>query len=39
MFEEAKRNNWLLTEDWNRYDIRESVWKSEIGIREVKEFS
>jgi len=39
MFEEAKRNGWLLTEDWDRYDMRESVWRSEVGTEEVKAFS
>ena len=39
MFEEAKSNGWLLTEDWDRYDMRESVWKSEVGTEEVKHFT
>ena len=39
MFKEAKENGWLLTEDWDRYDMRESVWKSEVGTEEVKQFS
>lgn len=36
MFEEAKKNGWLLTEDWDRYDMRESVWKSPITNEDVK---
>lgn len=39
MFEEAKKNGWLLTEDWDRYDMRESVWRSEVGTEEVKVFT
>ena len=39
MFEDAKANGWLLTEDWDRYDMRESVWKSEVGTEEVKCFT
>ena len=39
MFKEAKKNGWLLTEDWDKYDMRESVWKSEVGSEEVKFFS
>lgn len=36
MFEEAKKNGWLLTEDWDRYDMRESVWKIPITNEDVK---
>ncbi len=39
MFDEARKNGWLLTEDWDRYDMRESVWKSEVGTDEVKCFT
>ena len=39
MFDEAKKNGWLLTEDWDHYDMRESVWKSEVGTEEVKVFT
>ena len=39
MFKEAKKNGWLLTEAWERYDMRESVWKSEVGSDEVKAFT
>jgi len=35
MFEEAKRNGWLLTEDWDRYDMKESVWKSPVDEEDV----
>ena len=27
LFDEAKRRGWLLTEDWNQYDMKEYVWK------------
>lgn len=39
MFDEAKKEGWLLTEDWDRYDMRESVWKSEVGTDEVQVFT
>jgi radical SAM superfamily enzyme YgiQ (UPF0313 family) len=39
MFKEAKENGWLLTEAWERYDMRESVWDSEVGSDEVKAFT
>ncbi len=35
MFEEARRNAWLLTEDWDRYDMKESVWKSQVSGSDV----
>ncbi|URA09696.1 B12-binding domain-containing radical SAM protein [Thermospira aquatica] len=28
LFEECKRNGWLVTEDWDRYDMREPVMKT-----------
>jgi radical SAM superfamily enzyme YgiQ (UPF0313 family) len=39
MFDEAKENGWLVTEDWDRYDMRESVWKSPVGTEEIKELT
>jgi anaerobic magnesium-protoporphyrin IX monomethyl ester cyclase len=39
MFEEARKNGWLLTEDWERYDMRESIWKSEIGTEQIQSFT
>ena len=39
LFDEARKNGWLLTEDWDRYDMRESVWRSEVGTEEVKVFT
>ncbi|MBE9528143.1 MAG: B12-binding domain-containing radical SAM protein [Proteobacteria bacterium] len=36
MFDEARENGWLVTEDWDRYDMRESVWKSPVGTEEVR---
>ena len=35
MFAEAKEKGWLLTEDWDRYDMKESVWKSPISSDDV----
>ncbi len=39
LFDEAKRNGWLLTEDWDRYDMKESVWKSPIDNNDVLRFT
>ena len=39
MFEEARQNGWLLTEDWNRYDMKESVWKSPMDNKDVMQFT
>lgn len=36
LFEEAKANGWLLTEDWDRYDMRSSVWKSAVTDADAK---
>lgn len=35
IFEEAKRRGWLLTEDWDRYDMKESVWRSPVTSEDV----
>jgi radical SAM superfamily enzyme YgiQ (UPF0313 family) len=39
MFEEARQNGWLLTEDWDRYDMRESVWRSAVTEADVKRYA
>ncbi len=39
MFEEAKKEGWLLTEDWDRYDMRESVWKSPVSNGDILKFT
>jgi len=39
LFAQAKENGWLITEDWERYDMRESVWKSPVSSDDVKVFS
>jgi len=28
LFEECKRNNWLISDDWDRYDMREPMMKT-----------
>ncbi len=28
LFDECRENNWLLTEDWDRYDMREPIMKT-----------
>lgn len=35
MFDEAREKGWLLTEDWNRYDMKESLWKSPVSSEDV----
>lgn len=37
LFEMAKKNGWLKTEDWDRYDMREPVMKTPMSEREVME--
>ncbi len=39
LFEEARKNDWLTTQDWDDYDMRQSVWKSPVGTREVMAFT
>jgi len=39
LFEECKNNGWLLTEDWDRYDMKESVMASPISNEDIKELS
>ncbi len=38
LFAEAKENGWLLTEDWDDYDMRQSVWKSPVDNDDVLKF-
>lgn len=37
LFDEAKEKDWLLTEDWNRYDMGEPILKTSMSERELKE--
>ncbi len=39
MFDEAKKNGWLLTENWEDYDMKQSVWKSPITNEDVLSFT
>ena len=39
MFEEAKRNGWLLSENWEDYDMKQSVWKSAVDNEDVMRFT
>ena len=36
LFEEARKKGWLVTEDWDRYDMRGSVWQSPVSDADVK---
>ncbi|KHK03754.1 B12-binding domain-containing radical SAM protein [Desulfovibrio sp. TomC] len=38
LFEEARQNGWLTTENWDDYDMRMSVWKSPISNADVLQF-
>lgn len=35
LFEEAKRSGWLISEDWDRYDMKHEVWNSPIAVSEM----
>src|SRR2546425_8691642 len=37
LFEQAKQNGWLKTEDWERYDMREPILKTPMKEEEVME--
>jgi radical SAM superfamily enzyme YgiQ (UPF0313 family) len=37
LFEQAKQNGWLKTEDWDRYDMREPILKTPMKDEEVME--
>ncbi|MDW7731321.1 MAG: radical SAM protein [Methanolobus sp.] len=39
LFEECRENGWLMTEDWDMYDMRSQVMKSEISDEDIKEFT
>ncbi|EKD49323.1 MAG: hypothetical protein ACD_63C00180G0004 [uncultured bacterium] len=39
LFDECKEKGLLATEDWNRYDMRESVMKSELKQEEIMQFT
>ncbi len=35
LFNECRKNGWLKTEDWDRYDMRESVMKTALSSEEI----
>lgn len=37
LFEMAKKNGWLKTEDWERYDMREPIMKTPMSEEEIME--
>jgi radical SAM superfamily enzyme YgiQ (UPF0313 family) len=39
MFEESRENGWLLTEDWDDYDMKQSVWKSPVTNDDVLRYT
>ncbi|MBW7957651.1 MAG: radical SAM protein [Deltaproteobacteria bacterium] len=36
LFEEARKNGWLTTEDWDRYDMSGSVWRSPLSDEDAR---
>ncbi|MCZ7355912.1 MAG: radical SAM protein [Candidatus Methanoperedens sp.] len=39
LYRECKENGWLVTEDWDRFDMREAVMKCPITEQEIKELT
>ena len=39
LFKECQEKSWLLTEDWDRYDMRESVMKNPITSQEARTYT
>ncbi len=39
LFEDAKSQGWLTTQDWDRFDMKHSVWKSPVGSDDVMLFT
>jgi anaerobic magnesium-protoporphyrin IX monomethyl ester cyclase len=39
LWQQCKENGWLLTEDYDRYDMREAVMKSPLTNEQVKELT
>ena len=39
LWHQCRENGWLLTEDYDRYDMREAVMKSELTGQQVKELT
>lgn len=39
LWKQCKDNNWLLTDDYDRYDMRESIMKSSLTNAQVKELT
>jgi len=39
LFRECREKGWLLTEDWDRYDMREPVMKCPMSAEELKELT
>lgn len=39
LFRECKENRWLVTEDWDRYDMREPVMRCPMTVQEIKELT
>lgn len=39
LYDECKANDWLLTEDWDRYDMREPVMKTPMTGEDIKKLT
>ena len=38
LFNQCKRENWLTTENWEDYDMRTAVMKTDVGEEKIKEY-
>jgi radical SAM superfamily enzyme YgiQ (UPF0313 family) len=39
LYEEARRQGWLLTNEWDRYDMKESVWQSPLNSQQAQDMT
>jgi len=39
LFKECRAHNWLITEDWDRYDMREAVMAAPINEADIKDLT
>jgi radical SAM superfamily enzyme YgiQ (UPF0313 family) len=39
LFSEAKKKGWLTTENWDDYDMKQSVWKSPVSNEDVMKYT
>ena len=39
LFDECKKNGWLLTEDWDSFDMRQAVMAAPVSDADIKELT